>query len=100
SALGAQLSFPNLVWDEDAVSLGGMKGRVAYSLPFLLISILSRLIFWFRVDNGTLNRSAVSVWLPLHFSSMSVIMRRSHSSTMSNREASARCSRMGNTGLR
>src|SRR5262249_522725 len=59
---------------------------------FFLISMLSRLIFWFSVASGIWKRSAASVWFQLHFSSMLTISRRSQSSTISNREASGRCS--------
>src|SRR5271165_3075775 len=57
-------------------------------LWFFLISTFSRLIFWFRVESGMRKRSAASVWFQLHFSSMSLMMRRSQSSMISYSEAS------------
>src|SRR3974377_105168 len=84
------------------LELGGGRGAVLnyplsthhfrHSLPFFLISMFRRLIFWLRVESGTRNWSAASVWFQPLFSSMSVIMRRSQSSMISNNDASGRCS--------
>src|SRR5271165_3346481 len=66
----------------------GSAGLLYSRLWFFLISTFSRLIFWFRVESGMRKRSAASVWLQLHFSSMSLMMRRSQSSMISYSEAS------------
>ena len=62
------------------IYLPSVAENVSSPRPRRRTSIPSRLIFWFSVDSGIMNRSAASVWFHAVRSSISMMMRRSISS--------------------